>query len=1017
MGLARILVADPDPRALALTVTGLRNAGFDVLSTSRGEEALALLQSLPAAVFCEVGLEGVDGFALCEAAHKSPATKDVPFFLMSRRDERGHRERARAAGARDYLTKPLYLRDVCTLAKLFAHQHPDEPLIRGDLGATPLFYVVRALTSGSLSGTVEVPHEQGVVYFRDGRVIEAVAGDLKGDAAIGKLIVRAQGEFSLRLGPVLVRGSMSYSLRDLISHDEPRRRRFERAVESMGGHETRLTIHFPTLASELPRLPPSVERVVRLFDGKRALGDVLRACDLDEVTAAETILRLFAMRVIRPAAELLSGPTTELPRLFEPRPDEAILAMKDLFPDAAPLPTEKQLEGIHDDVSDWLGELGQGTFQDILTAGTGGWLELPASQAGQRLREAVGELSETEIEDRLGGFDALGSDAPPTGAPPPAAAAEPEAIAPDSIAAAVASAPQGEEEQPATAVGSAREEAGFASVCAALESVESASPEAPAGEPSPTAPHAPAVAPRDAEERDESGPPPSALESAQESAGSGMPAPERGEKSETALPPTAAPAPAKPLASANAEAPETRGSEQKGLEVSSVETGREPSGALALPSSARGDAGAARQTSAAEPSPPVGPSEASRGERPAPDAAGLAQDLAAYCLERLSGQALGPGDAGPATGPASEAGGNAESPAAEAAPAAGAAASLSSALAAPAALRPSETESSAERPHAQGTLGTSAAQPAADPVAARGGEPDEDAFFNSEPGFDEPGPPSSANAKRVVVVFAVLAFALVAVLLAISPSKSRLPQGGQPLGAEPTSPAATVATPAPEPDEPAALPGAAAQQAAPDEDRLAANAPLAPDDSPASTRLAADPSVQAGASSEEGDEKPAAGESAAADPTAQGVGAVAGQDAPAATAPELPLGAQQKPGPRPGEIDELLAQGRKLYDRGRPKAALEPLEKAAELAPGNPDVQVLLALARLDAGQLGPAEQAARRALELDASTARAHLVLGTVCQERGDTKSARSEYEEYLRLAPSGDFAKDVQAILSSLR
>ncbi|MGI5865883.1 MAG: response regulator, partial [Myxococcales bacterium] len=747
MGLARILVADPDSRSLALTVTGLHNAGFDVLSTSRGEEALALLQSLPAAIFCEVGLEGVDGFALCEAAHKAPATKDVPFFLMSRRDQSGYRERARAAGALDYLTKPLYLRDVCTLARLFASFKADSPLIREDLGSTPLFYVIRALTSGSLSGTVEVPHEEGVVHFRDGRVIEAVAGELKGEAAIGKLLMLAQGELTLRLGPVLVRGSMSYSLRDLISHDEPRRRRFERAVESMGGHEARLTIHFPTLARELPRLPPSVERIVRLFDGKRALGDVLRACDFDEVTAAETILRLFAMRVIRPAAELLSGPTTELPRLFEPRPDEAILAMKDLFPDAAPLPTEDVREGVPREVSDWLADLGKGTFQDILAVGTGGWLELPASQAGQQLREAIGELSDAEIENPLDALGALGSDAPPLDSA--AAASEAESVAPDSIAAAVAGAPQDEADDKATAIAtpSTPETAEPAQASAVPPGEERDSPKASAEEPKPAILDASATASREAS--DEGAPSPSGIESAQSN------------------------------------------TDQQ-------------------PAAAQGDEDA--KGSASEPSTSFGPSEHSPDKQPAPGAAGLAQDLAAFCLEKLSGQVTGPAGAGTATAPGREAGGGAESPAA-AAPAA----EEVTALAAPAEPRSGEMGGTREQPSAIGAASGDAAQINAGADPANADAPEEEAFFNSEPGFDEPGPPRPPRAMRVVLVFAALAFALVAVLLIVTPSKRRLPQGGPPLGLDPTSPTPAVATPAPDPSEPAALPGASAQQAAPDE--------------------------------------------------------------------------------------------------------------------------------------------------------------------------------------------------------
>ncbi|MBI5546070.1 MAG: response regulator, partial [Deltaproteobacteria bacterium] len=280
MGKAPVLIADPDSRVASLAAHGLRKAGFEVLTAHRGEDALAMLASVPALVFCEVRLPGVDGFALCENARKEPATREVPFFLLSRDEEKTERERALAAGADDLLRKPLYARDLIALAKIFAGRRSTDSLIEGDLLESPLFYLLRALTSGGRSGELSVPREKASVHFRDGRVIEASADELAGEAALSRLLVLSQGPFTLKLGPVLLRGSMSYSLRDLVTHDEPRRLRFEKAVALLGGPDVRLTIDFPGLTRELPRLPASVEKVVRLFDGKRTLIEALRASDL-----------------------------------------------------------------------------------------------------------------------------------------------------------------------------------------------------------------------------------------------------------------------------------------------------------------------------------------------------------------------------------------------------------------------------------------------------------------------------------------------------------------------------------------------------------------------------------------------------------------------------------------------------------------------------------------------------------------------------------------------------------------
>jgi CheY-like chemotaxis protein len=301
MGNPRILIADPDTRAVSLTAHGLRKEGFEPVTTQRGEDALALLQSVPSVVFCDVRTPGVDGFSLCETARREPLTRDIPIFLLARPDNLSDHDRAKAVGADDYLLKPLYVRDVCTLAHLFAGRRSSEALIEGDLASTPLLYLLRALTSGERSGELEAPQERGVVHFRDGRAIEATCGELSGEAAMARLILLSQGPFRLSFADVTLRESICYSLRDLVDRDGPRRRQYDAALAEMGGPQVKLAIDLGALTRELPRLTPNLEKIARLFDGRRPLGEALREADRDEVAAADAVLRLFRQKVLQPA--------------------------------------------------------------------------------------------------------------------------------------------------------------------------------------------------------------------------------------------------------------------------------------------------------------------------------------------------------------------------------------------------------------------------------------------------------------------------------------------------------------------------------------------------------------------------------------------------------------------------------------------------------------------------------------------------------------------------------------------
>lgn len=421
MGKAPVLIADPDSRVASLAAHGLRKEGFEVLVANRGEDALAMLAGVPSLVFCEVALPGVDGFSLCENSRKEPATREVPFFLLSRKHEKAEHDRALSAKADDLLVKPLYARDLVILAKLFAGRSTSDRLIEGNLKNLPFFFLLRALTSGQRSGELQAPDEKAVVHFREGKVVEAVAGELTGEAAVNRLLLLSSGPFAIKLGPVLVRGSLSHSVRDLVTQDEPRRRRFAEAVKLMGGPQTRLAIDFPVLTRELPRLPASIEQIVRLFDGKRTLLEALRASDLEEVLTAEAVLRLRTTGILTPALDEPAPPPRSEVKLFEPRNDEALLEMKKLFPEGAPLEVP---ESTPHEVRDWfVAAVPVLPIHELMSVRDGGWVAGSASEAGKLLASSAGEDAAAEIDQKIASLEPAAPGAEPK-EPPPGKAVE-----------------------------------------------------------------------------------------------------------------------------------------------------------------------------------------------------------------------------------------------------------------------------------------------------------------------------------------------------------------------------------------------------------------------------------------------------------------------------------------------------------------------------------------------------------------------------------------------------------------
>ena len=112
-----VVVADEDVGARTAMARVLSGAGFRVLQTSNGDEALSLSRSMmPAAVILEVPLAGLSGYEVCHAL-KSELRSDVPVvFVSGVRTEPYDRVAGLLLGADDYVVKPYTAGEV--LARL-----------------------------------------------------------------------------------------------------------------------------------------------------------------------------------------------------------------------------------------------------------------------------------------------------------------------------------------------------------------------------------------------------------------------------------------------------------------------------------------------------------------------------------------------------------------------------------------------------------------------------------------------------------------------------------------------------------------------------------------------------------------------------------------------------------------------------------------------------------------------------------------------------------------------------------
>jgi DNA-binding response OmpR family regulator len=103
-----ILIVDDDPAVTALLKMSFELEGHVVTTASSGAEALDLARQIhPAAMIVDVMMPEMDGLELIRRLRSNEATASIPVVCCSARALNNDIEAGLAAGADDYVSKPV----------------------------------------------------------------------------------------------------------------------------------------------------------------------------------------------------------------------------------------------------------------------------------------------------------------------------------------------------------------------------------------------------------------------------------------------------------------------------------------------------------------------------------------------------------------------------------------------------------------------------------------------------------------------------------------------------------------------------------------------------------------------------------------------------------------------------------------------------------------------------------------------------------------------------------------------
>lgn len=104
-----ILIADDDRAIRSLLLLALQEEGYEVEESINGEDCLRQYDRLrPDLVLLDAVMPEMDGLTCCEKLRALPDGREVPILMITFLDDRESIDQAFAAGATDYITKPIH---------------------------------------------------------------------------------------------------------------------------------------------------------------------------------------------------------------------------------------------------------------------------------------------------------------------------------------------------------------------------------------------------------------------------------------------------------------------------------------------------------------------------------------------------------------------------------------------------------------------------------------------------------------------------------------------------------------------------------------------------------------------------------------------------------------------------------------------------------------------------------------------------------------------------------------------
>ncbi|MEJ6670883.1 MAG: response regulator [Pseudomonadales bacterium] len=128
-----VVVVEDEADIQDVIAYNLKRDGYEVLTASRGDEGLSLIQAkMPDLVILDLMLPGIDGLSICQQLRADPKTKSLPIIILSAKEEEADVVIGLGFGADDYVPKPFSPRELLARVKAVLRRSSSQETVKQD---------------------------------------------------------------------------------------------------------------------------------------------------------------------------------------------------------------------------------------------------------------------------------------------------------------------------------------------------------------------------------------------------------------------------------------------------------------------------------------------------------------------------------------------------------------------------------------------------------------------------------------------------------------------------------------------------------------------------------------------------------------------------------------------------------------------------------------------------------------------------------------------------------------------